>query len=43
MMAATNLMRKYSDTKFLIENNMSNLGDLDPNSIPSVNFDPFLF
>jgi hypothetical protein len=42
MTAATDLLRKYSDTK-VFTNNMSNLGDLDPNNVPSVSFDPFLF
>ncbi len=43
MTVATNLMRKYSDTKVLTNNNMSDLGDLDPNNIPSMSFDPSLF
>ena len=42
MMATTNLMRKYSETKVLTVNSMSDLGDLDPNNIPFVSFDPFL-
>jgi hypothetical protein len=42
MTAATNLMRKNSDTKVNTDN-MSDLGDLDPNNIPSMSFDPSLF
>jgi hypothetical protein len=43
MTATTNLMRKYFETKVLTDNNMSDLGDLDPNNIPSMSFDPSLF
>jgi hypothetical protein len=41
MTVATDLIRKYSDTK--VNADMSDLWDLDQNNIPSVSFDPFLF
>jgi hypothetical protein len=43
MAVSTNLMRRYSNTTVITDNNMSDLRDMDPNNVPSVSFDPFLF
>jgi hypothetical protein len=43
MTMATILVRKYSDIKVYKDNIISNLGDLDPNNVPFLDIDSFLF